>query len=157
MLAASVITGVAACTGKSGNAQPELGASRPDTDAGTLPKNLAAPASLRTDLLYAFASLKKTPTREFTGPVAGTLYYAYVPASGSYWAIAQFEPSAQATFQTKVNMQDGGNIGVFMRRAGTPWHVALGGIPFPCPGAIPQNVLALWSISYAQNCPSAHS
>ena len=49
-------------------------------------------------------------------------------------------------------MQDGGNIGIFSRQVGQPWKMTPGGIPFPCPGALPSAMMALWGLTSSGAC-----
>lgn len=117
-------------------------------------RNLAATDHIRAELLTAFAGHKRFPESDFRGPVSGSLYYGYLASTKTYWAIARFGPAATAPFQVSVDMQDGGDIGVFSRRTGQPWTVKDGGLPFPCPygGVPPQALLDLWGLSYSPAC-----
>lgn len=49
-------------------------------------------------------------------------------------------------------MQDGGNIGVFSRQGNQPWTVRLGGLPFPCPGELPADLMSVWGMTSPGSC-----
>jgi hypothetical protein len=128
-------------------------ASTPATQrAGASARNLVADSAVRASLLAAYATAKRLPEDEVTGPLPGTLYYGTVTASGTYWAVATFGLTSSAPFEAEVNMQDGGNIGVFSRTAAQPWTVRLGGIPFPCPGELPAELMSVWGMTSPGSC-----
>ncbi len=122
---------------------------------GTGAQDLPASDQLRAELLTSFAAYKQVPESYFTGPQPGTLYYAYLPSTGTYWALAHFGITAAAPFRTGVDMQDGGDVGVFNRRAGGSWRMTLGGEPFPCPGEIPDAVMTAWGLTPSGACEVA--
>ena len=121
---------------------------------GGAPQNLVATADLKASLLAAFAAAKGDPQSDFSGPDKGTTYYALVPATGEYWALAHFTPTAAAGYQVDVGMQDGGAQGVFTKAPGSStWSVKFGGFPFPCPGGpVPDALVKLWGLSYPSGC-----
>ena len=89
---------------------------------------------------------------EVAGPRRGTLYYAFEPATKTYWAIAWFDPSPRARYQTQVNFQDGMGGGVFTRSGSRRWRAQVherGNLP--CPGDVPDAVLRAWRL-HAQSC-----
>jgi hypothetical protein len=122
------------------------------TFPSTTAQNLPATDQLRSDLLTAFVAFKQLPASYFTGPNPGTLFYAYVPSTESYWALAHFSLTASATSAAQIGMQDGGDIGIFTRQANEPWKVMGGGIPFPCPGELPVEAMNLWGLVPAGSC-----
>ncbi|MGD0881307.1 MAG: hypothetical protein ABSB09_07055 [Acidimicrobiales bacterium] len=107
------------------------------------------------ELLATFAASKQMPVSYFTGPTAGTLYYAYLPSTGTYWALAHFGITPAAPIQTGVDMQDGGDVGVFRRQTGGEWTMTVGGEPFPCPGQIPDAVMSVWGLTPSGACEIA--
>ncbi len=111
-----------------------------------------ASSSVKAALLTAFAAEKGLPTGEVSGPLPGTLYYGIVSATGTYWAFAHFGLTSSAPFQAQVDMQDGGNIGVFSRHGEQAWTARVGGEPFPCPGALPADLMAVWGITSPSAC-----
>jgi hypothetical protein len=95
---------------------------------------------------------KKIQSSEISGTRPGSVYYGYLPATDTYWAVADFALSPTAAFQTKVNFQDGGSTGIFHRRPGQAWQVTIGGIPWPCPGDLPDAMLAVWHLPISPSC-----
>ena len=115
--------------------------------------NLMATPQLRAQLLAAFAAAKGISRSDISQIVPGSQYYGQLTADGTYWALAQFTPSAQASEQTKVDFQDGAGLGIFTRKADAAWTVTIGHIPFPCRGDLPSALLRLWGLSLATGCP----
>jgi hypothetical protein len=111
-------------------------------------KNLVVSAAVRTGLLAAYAAYKSIPPSDVQG-VPGSVYYAYQPATGTYWALARYEPTSGDSQTVQVGFQDGGSDGFFKRTGAGPWQVSLGGEPEICtqPRFFPQPVLAAWSLS----------
>jgi hypothetical protein len=87
-----------------------------------------------------------------TGPLQGTLYYGIDSATGTYWAVAHFGLTSSASSQASIDMQDGGDIGVFSRQGDQAWTVHLGGEPFPCPGELPADLIAVWGMTSPGTC-----
>jgi hypothetical protein len=114
-----------------------------------------ASGGLRSELLSSFAAYKQLPEAYFSGPLAGSLYYGYLTRTKTYWALAYFSATPAASFQTTVDMQDGGSIGIFVRRAGAAWKVRTGGVPFPCPGVLPAAMMRLWGLTAPGSCQVA--
>jgi hypothetical protein len=128
------------------------------------PTNLAADAAVRQGLLAAFTAFRSnaanTPGFAAIPPSAvgditpGTLYYAFDPATGTYWAVATFS-ATKAASQTSayVGFQDGGNKAVFMRPSGGPWQVKSVGA---CLGGLPVAVAAALALTASPSpmCPS---
>jgi hypothetical protein len=86
-------------------------------------------------------------------PTGGPLLTAHVRSTGTSWAVAWFEPTSHAGQQTLVNLQDGGDIGVFRKYDGGTWTwYASGGLPFPCAGVAPSAVLAYWHLALSSSC-----
>ena len=119
--------------------------------AGSGAQNLVASSTVKAALLTAFAAEKGLPASELTGPVPGSLYYG-ISGSGTYWAVAHFGLTSSAPFQAQVDMQDGGNTGVFSRQGGQAWTTRIGGEPFPCPGQLPADLMAVWGITSPGVC-----
>ena len=108
---------------------------------------------MRSELLAAWLPLKAPlAPSNFVGPLAGTVFYAYYPATSTYWAMARFGLVPGAGLQAQVSMQDGGAIGIFHHLAGEAWQATLAGIPYPCPNQIPVAVVAAWDMTYPQGC-----
>jgi hypothetical protein len=115
-------------------------------------ENLTADGTLNSELLATFAAYKQLPESFFTGPLRGTLYYGYLTSTRTYWALANFSLTPAASVQASVNMQDGGDIGIFTRQSGEPWKMTLGSIPFPCPGVLPSAIMTLWGLTSSGAC-----
>jgi hypothetical protein len=111
-------------------------------------QNLVASNSLRTQLITVFATYKQIPMSEMTGIQQGSLYYAYDPSTGTYWAMAIFTVSASAPQAVQVDLQDGGNTGLFKMIGGGAWQMQLGGVPPVCAYGpfFPAAVLAAWAL-----------
>jgi len=95
---------------------------------------------------------KGLPPAEVTGPVPGTLYYGLDNATETYWAVATFSLTGSASFDAQVSMQDGGNVGVFSHESGQGWTARFGGIPFPCPGELPADLMSVWGMTSSGGC-----
>ncbi|HWD08014.1 MAG TPA: hypothetical protein VHA57_02860 [Actinomycetota bacterium] len=110
-------------------------------------QNLIVTDALRAQLLAAGAALHGLPTSDYTGLVAGQTYYAFDPATGTYWAGAALSPSA-SSYQAQVSAQDDGSYLLFEKQSGGTWTAksdGLTGIPgSTCPLPVPAAVLALW-------------
>ena len=103
----------------------------------------------KTALTAAFVAYKKVPAQDIAGTEAGAVYYAYVPSTGTYWALASFLPSSTASQDTLVGLQDGGRTGIFTKPTGGSWTmIAMGFVPFcPTRTAIPPEVRTVWGLT----------
>ena len=125
----------------------------PSAIAGTATaQNLRIPDNVKADLLTAFVATKKAQPSEITGPVSGSVFYGYLPATDTYWAVADFALSPTAAEQTKVDFQDGGDLGIFHHRPGQNWQVTVGNYPWPCPGDLPEGMRSVWGLSINPGC-----
>jgi hypothetical protein len=132
------------------------------TGAANLPVTTALLAQLRT----AYLAENHLPPAQVVGPLQagpqyeanfGSVRYTYIPATDTFWALAQFGPSSKATLATQVAFQDGANIGIFSHRPGQPWRqVSTAGAPFPCWQA-PAEVLAAWGYTISTYCIQAEA
>jgi hypothetical protein len=120
--------------------------------AGSRAQNLVAGSAVKAALLAAFAAAKRLPQDEVTGPLPGTLYYGLDSSTGTYWAVARFGLTSSAPFQAAVDMQDGFNTGIFSRHGDQAWTVRPGGIPFPCPGELPADLMSVWGMTSSGSC-----
>jgi hypothetical protein len=113
-------------------------------------QNLVISAAEKSQLTAAFVALKGISLSDVAGagPTQGSVYYAYDPATDTYWALAQFATSSTASFNVQVNFQDGGSIGMFRKAGAGAWQVQLGSVPEWCGEAqfFPLPVLAAWSM-----------
>jgi hypothetical protein len=111
-------------------------------------QNLIVSAAMRSELLAAYAAFRNIPASDVQG-VPGSVYYAYQPTTGTYWALAKYEPASGDSQTVQVGFQDGGSDGFFKRSGSGAWQVSLGGEPEICtqPRFFPQPVLTAWSLS----------
>ena len=66
--------------------------------------------------------------------------------------LAKLHPKASEN--TKINMQDGSDIGIFRRPSGGTWAMlGVGGVPF-CPGPVPLELQRLWGLPTSGCHPS---
>jgi len=145
----------ATSTGVSTTSTTATGVTTTTTSGG--PRNLTVTSADKAALTAAFVTAKKVAAGDITGTQPGTVYYAYVPATQTYWALATFVPSATAQQQTLVGMQDGGATGIFSRSAGGSWTmVGVGSFPF-CPSQtpIPPAVQAVWGLTDPTGCSTS--
>jgi hypothetical protein len=110
-------------------------------------KNLVVTPAVRSELLAAYAAFRKIPASDAKG-LPGSVYYAYVPATGTYWAKATWEPASGDSQTVEVGFQDGGSDGFYKKAGDGPWQVLLGGEPEVCEELkfFPLPVLAAWSL-----------
>jgi hypothetical protein len=128
------------------------------TVASAAPNNLVATAAVKSALTASYVAHTGLAADQVAGTAPGSVYYAYVPLTGTYWATASFLPAATASEQTKVSMQDDGCCGVFDHSSGaTEWNFVTGYLGEPCPGSVPANVMTLWNRQYGSDCPSTTS
>jgi hypothetical protein len=135
-----------------GSSSSVASTSTPTTGAG--PRNVAATVATKAALQSAFVAYTKVPAGDIAGTQAGTVYYAYDPTTRTYWALATFTPSATASQDTLVGMQDGGSTGVFRQPAGGGWTMlTTGSFPF-CPSRtpLPAAVRTVWGLSDPAAC-----
>jgi hypothetical protein len=108
---------------------------------------------VRSELTAAYVALRGIKTSDVAGAstTPGSVYYAYDPATHTYWAQAHFEPSATASQQVQVNFQDGGSFGLFKKVGTGPWQAVIGGEPGVCAELrfFPKAVLAVWLLPTA--------
>lgn len=145
-------------------AAPSAATPSATTRTSAQPAKLVADATVRHELLATFVAFRSNgantpgyaaiPRSAVAGIAPRTLRYAYDPATGTYWAVADFSPTAAAS-QTAafIGFQDGGNAAVFMRRPGGSWHVKSVG---PCMTGLPVSVMAAMKLTASPypGCPS---
>ena len=111
-------------------------------------RNLSVGRAVRNELTAAYADFRGISLSDVAGTRPGSVYYAYDPATDTYWAEANFSPSRTASFKVLVGFQDGASIGLFTRAARSGWQVQLGGEPVVCTEVVffPPTVLMAWSL-----------
>jgi hypothetical protein len=118
------------------------------TTTSSAVQNLPVTSSVRATLTSVFVSYKQIQASDVSGTVPNSVYYAYDPASKTYWAMASFMPSSTASQQILVGFQDGGNTGLYKMATGGSWAVSQSGVPPYCAEQryFPQPVLAAWGM-----------
>jgi hypothetical protein len=111
-------------------------------------RKLPVSRDVRNELTAAYVNLREISLSDVAGTIPGSVYYAYDPATDTYWAEATFLPSHTASQRVLVGFQDGGSIGLFARAARSSWQVQLGGEPVVCAEVpfFPPAVLMAWSL-----------
>jgi hypothetical protein len=104
--------------------------------------------------MAAYVAHNGLPPDQVAGTAPNTVYYAYVPSTQTYWAIAGFVPTANASYNTQVAMQDDGCCGIFTMTAGGSWTFAGSYLGVPCPGQVPAAVFTLWQLTAPGDCAS---
>ena len=151
----SASTSGSASQSASASAPGSPSASPSPTGPPTSSSNLKVDDGVRSALLAAFRATKAAPTSVFTGPDAGSVYYAYLAPTKTYWALGHFTLGSGSTTQQQVSMQDAGSGGLFSHVAGQPWKDVGydgGAGPYPCPGDLDPELLTLWHMRYDQHC-----
>ena len=111
-------------------------------------RDLAVSRDVRNELTAAYADYRGISAADVAGTRPGSVYYAYDPATYTYWAQADFASSSTASSKVLVGFQDGASIGFFTRIGNGGWLVQLGGEPVVCAEArfFPPAVLIAWSL-----------
>ncbi len=103
---------------------------------------------VRNQLIAAAAKINgNVPVTQYAGLEPGRTYYAYDPATKTYWASAGLVPRSDST-AAAVSVQDDGSYNLFRRMPGGSWtayDVGLAGVGGTrCPIEPPATVLRLW-------------
>lgn len=120
------------------------------TTNSSLPtKNLAVTPAVTKSILDAGAKYHQLPATDYTGLDPGTAYYAFDPATNTFYAAAGLLPSPHS-LKAQIGAQDDGGYNLFVRPASnTNWTVyndGLGGADGSvCPIDVPTSVLAVWN------------
>jgi hypothetical protein len=130
-------------------------ASTTSTAPADKPQNLVATDAVKAALVAAYVAHAGLPADQVAGTAPNSVFYAYVPPTNTYWAIAAFVPVAHASTPTLVAMQDDGCCGVFTMTPGAPWTYVTGFLGKPCPGQIPARLEELWELVYPTDCSAA--
>jgi hypothetical protein len=160
---------VASC-GKSSGAGAASGAAGPSAGNGPTAINQVLTATVRPQLKAAYIAFMRASSpdhdgnltsEDVEGPVVGRTYYAYIPSTRTYWAVAYFQPTAAVTSQQQqVAFQDEGSSGFFEKHSGQSWEMlrhANGADPWPCPGDLPANLMRAWGLTVNGSCEVADS
>ena len=111
-------------------------------------QSLVVTSEIKSQLLQAGAALNGLPASAFDGLMSGNTYYAYDPATATYWAGAKLVPSS-SSLRAQVSVQDNGSYVLFRRPAGKAWtaqDVGLAGVAgTKCTTSVPASVLTVWN------------
>jgi hypothetical protein len=123
------------------------------TPTGTGIQNLIITSAEKAELAAAFVATAypNTPAADLGYPVEvpGTTYYAFDPATDTWWAMATFEPTAPYTIQSAYT--DGSTVVTFKEVGASGWQAGMAGTPLVC-GEInrfPAAVLQTWGLPTA--------
>ncbi len=150
----STTTGAATATGGAQTMQTATQSGTSTTATGTTTgpaangvQNLHVTNALRAELLKVGAASHNLPATDYTGLAPGRTYYAYDPATSTYWAGAALVPSSSST-PAQVSVQDDGAYLLYERPSGGSWSVYAVGMTLEvgskCPVAVPAAVLSVW-------------
>jgi hypothetical protein len=123
----------------------------PATTSVSQTVNLPVTNQIRAQLIAAGAAVNNIPVSEYTGLAAGLTYYAFDPATNTYWAGARLVPGLSSDpsnpTRAQVASQDDGSYYLFSRPKGGGWTaVADGNVGpnTPCPVTVPSAVVKVW-------------
>lgn len=110
-------------------------------------QNLTVDDSVRKQLIAAIAPVHNAPVSDIASTAPRSVYYAYDPATSTYYAMARFELAAGDPLRVQVSFQDAGAYGLFKRAGHGPWQAQNGGLPNICAEVkfFPAPVLAAWN------------
>lgn len=105
-------------------------------------------APVRNQLIAAAERINgHIPVSQYAGLKPGRTFYAYDPATRTYWAGAGLVPR-DGSSAAAVSVQDDGSYNLFRRPAGAGWtayDVGLAGVEGSrCPIEPPSAILRLW-------------
>jgi hypothetical protein len=108
-------------------------------------ENLVASAAVKSELLATFAAAHNIPVSD-VADADPDAYYAYDPATDTYWARAYYAPASTDPLSVSVNFQDAGGHGFYKKSGSGPWQVEF--LIGPCANIsfFPQAVLTAWAI-----------
>jgi hypothetical protein len=109
-------------------------------------QNLTATAAVKSELLAAFAAVKNIPASDVAGADPDSIYYAYDPATQTYWAMAIYGAKSTDSQTVQDSFQDAGSHGFFKKSGSGPWQVDLDIGPCANIFFFPQAVLVAWDI-----------
>lgn len=121
------------------------------TEVQNLAISSAARSELTAEYTTTYAADLKVPISDLGAPAAlpGSVYYAYDPATDTYWALGTFEPTAPDS--NPAWFQDGTEIGMFQKVGAAAWQVHIAFNPVLCDELrfFPQAVLLTWALPTA--------
>jgi hypothetical protein len=117
-------------------------------------QDLVAGAPIKAALVKAFVTYDHLSAQDVVGTYPGSVYYAYDPRDGTYWAMATMQPQVTAPTDVLVKFQDGADRVIFARHQGSAWQVVnLVGEP-PCLAreGLPAAIESLWRLTDSAEC-----
>jgi hypothetical protein len=118
----------------------------------TTAQNLPVSDAIKSQITAVYIAHSNLPAAQVAGTGPGSVYYGYLPSTKTYWAIASFEPTANSSTQTQVQMQDDGCCGIFSMVSGGSWTFVSGYLGSPCTGQIPASLMAVWDLTSPGDC-----
>jgi hypothetical protein len=117
--------------------------------ATTKARDLVVTAAVRVSIFDALAKSHQLPTKDYVSLIPKMTYYAFDPATMTYYAAAGLVASPHS-LKAQVGTQDDGGYQLLTHRRGVAaWKVyndGLGGAEGSiCPITIPSSVLAAWN------------
>jgi hypothetical protein len=132
---------------------PTTSSGSPSPEVAATPQNLMVTPEVRQELIAAYETVRQLGPDGVTGTRPDSVYYAFDPATGIHWAVANFSPGPTLTEQQSVSFQDGGSIGVFSQAANSGWQLlGGGGAPPDCTSYLPATVRSVWNWPYGASC-----
>jgi hypothetical protein len=101
---------------------PAVAASAAPSAAGGV-ENLIISSAEKTELTAVFVTMMGVPAADVVGPYPGDTYYAYDPATDTYWAMSTFEESSSAPPSVIALCQEYGQTALFEKAAAGSWQV----------------------------------
>src|SRR5215472_10726533 len=113
-------------------------------------QDLVVTSAVRSGLIAAYAFVRGMSTSWVAGTTPGSVYYAYDPATDTYWAMAHFDPSAIVPQSPDIaaGFQGPGAFGFFKKVGSGAWRGIQGGYETLCNESqwFPLPVLAVWGL-----------
>jgi len=104
-------------------------------------------------LVRAYVNARGLPRAAVAGIRKGSLRVAADAATGTWWAMASFDPAADASARVKTGFQDGADTAVFTRTGSDAWRLThITGAPFACSSAIPAAARSAWHLTRPASC-----
>ncbi len=156
VLAFAGVLAATGCSNSTSASTSTMTTSSPGTATTSTPAGLAArtanvavSAAIRAQLVTAGAALNNIPASEYSGLASGLTYYAFDPATDTYWAGARLDPAPSpnpsSPTQAQISSQDAGSYYLFQRPVSGSWKAYAAGNTGPgtaCPVVVPAAVLA---------------
>jgi hypothetical protein len=120
------------------------------TPGGSGVQNLVMSSALRSELTALFVADIGIQVSDLPGdgPIPGDAYYAYDPATDTYWAYATFPVSGAAPASVIAAFQEHGQTGLYRKAGAGPWQVTTDSAATFCAELqfFPPAVLTAWAL-----------